>query len=125
MARRASRASQSPQACFARAQSWLERHGGNAAEALAEVEQELELRQDRDRRHIACKKRTAARAGWDASVLQEMRDRIYTQLRTFWDAGIRGPDFVWAATGPAPTSAKNTDGSGRSPLPIRIVNRRP
>ena len=23
------------------------------------------------------------------------------QLRDFWDAGIRGPDFVWAATGPA------------------------
>ena len=22
-------------------------------------------------------------------------------LREFWDAGIRGPDFVWAATGPA------------------------
>jgi hypothetical protein len=30
-----------------------------------------------------------------------MRDRIHTQLRAFWDAGIRGPDFVWAATGPA------------------------
>ena len=24
-----------------------------------------------------------------------------TELRDFWDAGIRGPDFVWAATGPA------------------------
>jgi putative DNA methylase len=23
------------------------------------------------------------------------------RLHTFWDAGIRGPDFVWAATGPA------------------------
>ena len=23
------------------------------------------------------------------------------KLREFWDAGIRGPDFVWAATGPA------------------------
>ena len=22
-------------------------------------------------------------------------------MREFWDAGIRGPDFVWAATGPA------------------------
>jgi hypothetical protein len=30
-----------------------------------------------------------------------MRERIHTQLRAFWDAGIRGPDFVWAATGPA------------------------
>jgi hypothetical protein len=30
-----------------------------------------------------------------------MRSRIYDRLRDFWDAGIRGPDFVWAAAGPA------------------------
>jgi hypothetical protein len=30
-----------------------------------------------------------------------MRKNIREQLREFWDAGIRGPDFVWAATGPA------------------------
>ena len=30
-----------------------------------------------------------------------MRANIATRLRDFWDAGIRGPDFVWAATGPA------------------------
>jgi len=30
-----------------------------------------------------------------------MRSKIYDRLRDFWDAGIRGPDFVWAATGPA------------------------
>ncbi len=30
-----------------------------------------------------------------------MRHNIHTRLRDFWDAGIRGPDFVWAATGPA------------------------
>lgn len=30
-----------------------------------------------------------------------MRANIKTMLREFWDAGIRGPDFVWAATGPA------------------------
>jgi hypothetical protein len=30
-----------------------------------------------------------------------MLERIQTKLREFWDAGIRGPDFVWAATGPA------------------------
>ena len=30
-----------------------------------------------------------------------MRRKITEQLREFWDAGIRGPDFVWAATGPA------------------------
>lgn len=50
---------------------------------------------------LACKKRAPVRPGWDNAVLSEMRDRIYTQLRAFWDAGIRGPDFVWAATGPA------------------------
>jgi adenine-specific DNA methylase len=50
---------------------------------------------------LVCKKRPAARPGWDTAVISEMRDRIHTQLRAFWDAGIRGPDFVWAATGPA------------------------
>jgi adenine-specific DNA methylase len=51
---------------------------------------------------LVCRKRTeAARPGWDNRVLEEMRSRIYDRLRTFWDAGIRGPDFVWAATGPA------------------------
>ena len=30
-----------------------------------------------------------------------MRESIVDRLRQFWDAGIRGPDFVWAATGPA------------------------
>ncbi|MBM4022806.1 MAG: hypothetical protein FJ284_11310 [Planctomycetes bacterium] len=34
-------------------------------------------------------------------MLAEMRENIGEKLRTFWDAGIRGPDFVWAATGPA------------------------
>ena len=50
---------------------------------------------------IVCKKRPFARPGWDNTVLTEMRDNITQQLRDFWDAGIRGPDFVWAATGPA------------------------
>ena len=51
---------------------------------------------------IVCKKRSiSARAGWDKRVLEEMRQNISDQLREFWDAGIRGPDFVWAATGPA------------------------
>ena len=50
---------------------------------------------------IVCKKRPAARPGWDNIVLGEMRENITQQLRDFWDAGIRGPDFVWAATGPA------------------------
>ena len=50
---------------------------------------------------IVCKKRPPARPGWDTSVLDEMRTNITGQLHDFWDAGIRGPDFVWAATGPA------------------------
>ena len=50
---------------------------------------------------IVCKKRPPARPGWDNTVLNEMRVNITQQLRDFWDAGIRGPDFVWAATGPA------------------------
>jgi hypothetical protein len=51
---------------------------------------------------LACKKRAAAaRAGWDNAVLEEMRENIGQKLRDFWDAGIHGPDFVWAATGPA------------------------
>ncbi|MBE3112388.1 MAG: hypothetical protein IMZ46_18085 [Acidobacteria bacterium] len=51
---------------------------------------------------LVCRKRPAtARAGWDNVVLQEMRQNIGQKLRDFWDADIRGPDFVWAATGPA------------------------
>jgi len=51
---------------------------------------------------LVCKKRPeTARPGWDKSVLAEMQANIATRLRDFWDAGIRGPDFVWAATGPA------------------------
>jgi adenine-specific DNA methylase len=51
---------------------------------------------------LVCKKRPEnARPGWDNRVLEEMGEKIYTRLREFWDAGIRGPDFVWAATGPA------------------------
>jgi adenine-specific DNA methylase len=51
---------------------------------------------------LVCKKRPAtARPGWDNNVLDEMRANIAGRLRDYWDAGIRGPDFVWAATGPA------------------------
>ncbi len=51
---------------------------------------------------LVCKKRPeAARPGWDNQVLQEMQSKITQRLHDFWDAGIRGPDFVWAATGPA------------------------
>lgn len=51
---------------------------------------------------LVCRKRPEeARPGWDNRVLDEMREKIHLRLREFWDAGIRGPDFVWAATGPA------------------------
>ena len=64
---------------------------------------------------LVCRKRPeAARPGWDNRVLEDMRERLFgrqgpvtgewalpPRLREFWDAGIRGPDFVWAATGPA------------------------
>ena len=50
---------------------------------------------------LVCKKRQPGGPGWDNTVLGEMRENITQQLRDFWDAGIRGPDFVWAATGPA------------------------
>ena len=51
---------------------------------------------------MVCKKRPAtAKAGWESAVLTDMHQRITQKLRDFWDAGIRGPDFVWAATGPA------------------------
>ena len=51
---------------------------------------------------IVCRKRPRrAKPGWDQRVLAEMEEKITQRLRDFWDAGIRGPDFVWAATGPA------------------------
>ena len=50
---------------------------------------------------LVCRKRTNPRPGWNNTVLAEMRGNITRSLRDFWDAGIRGPDFVWAATGPA------------------------
>jgi putative DNA methylase len=51
---------------------------------------------------LVCKKRSdVARPGWDQAVRAEMRSRVGVKLREFWDAGIRGPDLVWSATGPA------------------------
>jgi adenine-specific DNA methylase len=51
---------------------------------------------------LICKKRpAAARPGWDNRVLEEMRATIHQRLHDYWKAGIRGPDFVSAATGPA------------------------
>lgn len=51
---------------------------------------------------LVCKKRPEdAHDGWDNKVLSEMQRNIVEKLHNFWDAGIKGPDFVWAATGPA------------------------
>lgn len=50
---------------------------------------------------VGKKRPVGARPGWDNIVLQQMREKIAVKLRDFWDAGISGPDFVWAATGPA------------------------
>ena len=49
---------------------------------------------------LVCRKRSATTAGWDSAVLADMEQNITKRLRDFWDAGIRGPDLVWAATGP-------------------------
>ena len=51
---------------------------------------------------MVCRKRsTKAKVGHYGKVKREMQQRITERLRYFWDAGIRGPDFVWAAIGPA------------------------
>ena len=61
---------------------------------------------------MVCRKRDPlVKAGWDNRVIAEMRKSIPAQLREFWDAGIRGPDFVWAATGPAMENVQQVPGS--------------
>lgn len=51
---------------------------------------------------LVCRKRpTSAKTGWYKQVTNAMTKRITERLRYFWDEGIRGPDFVWAAIGPA------------------------
>ena len=51
---------------------------------------------------LVCRKRPIkARVGHYGKVKREMQKRITERLRYFWDEGIRGPDFVWAAIGPA------------------------
>ncbi len=51
---------------------------------------------------LVCRKRPmSARVGYYTKVKSEMQERITERLRYFWDAEIQGPDFVWAAIGPA------------------------
>jgi hypothetical protein len=60
---------------------------------------------------IVCRKRPAlAQAGWDVQVFERMRETLYNPrvilggrniLQYYFDLGIKGPDFIWAALGPA------------------------
>lgn len=51
---------------------------------------------------LVCRPRSEdAQAGWEQPVIDEMRATMPNRLRELWDLGIRGPDLVWAATGPA------------------------
>jgi len=67
---------------------------------------------------LVCRKRPEnAGVGRYAQVKRQMQERITERLRYFWDQGISGPDFVWAAVGPALESysqyreVKRLDGS--------------
>lgn len=51
---------------------------------------------------MVCRKRSeGAGVGRYAAVRRAMQERVTERLRYFWDVGISGPDFVWAAVGPA------------------------
>ncbi|MBN1317033.1 MAG: DUF1156 domain-containing protein [Anaerolineales bacterium] len=51
---------------------------------------------------MVCRKRPAGvGVGRYAAVRRAMHERVTERLRYFWDVGISGPDFVWAAVGPA------------------------
>ena len=68
---------------------------------------------------LVCRKRpTSARVGYYNKIRSEMQERITERLRYFWDAGIQGPDFVWAAIGPALESYS-------SYKEVRRMNRKP
>jgi len=60
---------------------------------------------------LVCRKRSEkTRAGWDVQVLERMREILFNPrhalggrniLQYYFDLGIKGPDFLWAALGPA------------------------
>lgn len=60
---------------------------------------------------LVCRKRAAnAGSGWDKTVLDRMHELLFHPrealggrniLQYYFDLGIRGPDFLWAALGPA------------------------
>lgn len=50
---------------------------------------------------LVLKKRDSmADYAFDREVFDSIENNINEKLRRFWDAGIRGPDFLWAALGP-------------------------
>ena len=50
---------------------------------------------------LVCRKRPVdAGKGWYKQIQPRMKERITERLRYFWDEGVRGPDFLWAAIGP-------------------------
>jgi adenine-specific DNA methylase len=51
---------------------------------------------------LVCRPRPeSAGIGRYSEVQKKMQERITERLRYFWDLGVSGPDFVWAAVGPA------------------------
>lgn len=60
---------------------------------------------------IVCRKRSKSiPAGWEEGVLNSMKEKLFSPratlgdrniLQYYFDLGIRGPDFLWAALGPA------------------------
>lgn len=60
---------------------------------------------------IVCRKRAkTAQAGWEEPVIERMKQILFDRreelggknvLQYYFDLGIRGPDFIWAALGPA------------------------
>jgi adenine-specific DNA methylase len=51
---------------------------------------------------LVCRKRSEdAGIGRYGDVMRRMQERITERLRYFWDLNISGPDFIWAAVGPA------------------------
>ena len=77
--------------------SWI-----SSAEAIGHTFVRYALPMTWDFSEMVCRKRPAnAKTGHYSKVKREMQKRITERLRYFWDEGIRGPDFVWAAIGPA------------------------
>lgn len=63
---------------------------------------------------IVCRKRNPSTpVGWEEEVIKCMREKLFAPRETlggknilqyYFDLGIRGPDFIWAALGPALTA---------------------